>query len=83
MSALLTRLLLFFRPLIQKYLLSKISAWIGVVIVKIKAYRWKKELDKKTEVLKEAGETPSLSPQEKAKEIEDAFDDVIDSANRP
>jgi hypothetical protein len=87
MTALWARLHSLMWPLLQKYFISKlfallpqIKAWFDMVINKIKRDQ---ELAEKLEDLKKAGTNPELTPEQKAKEIEDAGLALIDSANKP
>ena len=76
----LTKLLLLLKPLIQKYIINKVLAWAAWAFE-----RWQRnlEIDKAAEKLKEAGTKPELTPEQKAKEQEDAFDKLHDTVNKP
>lgn len=86
MQALLAQLLSSLLPLINKYIVSKLFAGVVKLITWVKASislkKYKEELADKKEKLDEAGENPALTPEQKAKEIEDAAAALIDSANK-
>ncbi len=64
--------------MLRKYVLAHLSQWIALAWKKLQYSQAvkhdKKELDK-------AGTDTSLSPEAKAKEVEDAFDKLSDSAS--
>jgi hypothetical protein len=76
MPAFITR---FIWPFIQKYLIKK--------LIKLGTYllaKWQrdKQLEEKAEVLAEAGTSPDLTPEQKAKEIEDAHKNMVGARSK-
>lgn len=68
---------------LQKYAVEAAINWVLGLIAKLKTGAWKKEVDKATEAVKEAGTNPELTPEQKAKEQEDAFNKLNNTVNRP
>jgi len=68
--------------LLQKFVAQNALGWIEALIAKLKTAAWKKKVEEATEAVKEAGTNPELTPEQKAKEQEDAFAKLVDTVTR-